>query len=126
MHRLRGGQRILYHGCVVGHGQDRASFHGDRSRERKWLMLCQRLQSLTNGRKLSKNPPAQRRVCATVTIMRSLEQAGHNAPMRRRVVFLLFPELEGNRTARDMLAIISQVIGMQYLIILGTNTQSFK
>ena len=80
MHRLRGGQRILYYGCVVGHGQDLASFHGDRSRERKWRMSCQRLQSLTNGRKLSKNPPAQRRVCATVTIMRSLEQARHNRP----------------------------------------------
>src|SRR5207245_4957640 len=77
MHRLRGGQRTLYYGCVVGHGQDLASFHGDRSLERKWRMSCQRLQSLTDGRKLSKNPPAQRRVCATVTIMRSLEQARH-------------------------------------------------
>src|SRR5437667_1422931 len=80
MNRLRGGQRILYYGCVVGHGQDLASLHGDCSRERKWRVSCQRLQSLTNGRKLSKNPPARRRVCATVTIMRSLEQARHNRP----------------------------------------------
>src|SRR6267143_881648 len=93
MHRLRGGQRILYHSCTGGHGQDRASLHGDRSHEKVAGIMSETLDSKQVAAicRKTRRPSAG---FSTVKSTKGLEHACQNGLARRDAQLFLVPEVK--------------------------------
>src|SRR5689334_627325 len=91
MHRLRGGQRILYHGCAGGHGQDRASLHVIVRTNKSAGITSKTVESkqVSATCRKTRRPSA---VFSTVKSIKNLDHACQNGLAPWGAQFFLVPE----------------------------------